>query len=418
MTYEEKLNILKEVLKQNGLSYEDEEIFGFFNEERATQPELFDENDELHDYSEHIACVIKKVNPLDFENALYAYDHKLNTLLDWFLYENAGENPFVWNNIGNSKFDIKKSFVQARYKEPAKIDLTGRLFNGGDGNHRLATLIINCIIEFAKAKTEEDKKLILEKYSMEIPVKIPFKHFLCSLLNEQWLKCSSVTSDSIYPQEVREFRESTFATKEESRCFVKYDEKTKTLSYDFNGEKIVGTEEDLIDCLYGKKDSVEPIMQWYGGGYYYLSCNNKVFKSKNREEVENMLPMVQVGYEKGEFDLYNFVEVKDLDTNTYEIVVSQEYIQDKNQAVAVANKVQNLLINNLNDEVWNKLDDGIMWKSDLIERVKYESIHFNGFTMPQLCFKNLTKQEYKQLKDVVYEITATIKFLKDDAYEI
>ena len=204
MEREEKLKILKDVLNSKGLSYEDEEIFGFFNEERETQPELYNENVERYNFSDHVDYVIKKVNPLDFENALYAHSRNIKTLLDWFMYENAGANPFVWENIGNPKFDIKASFIKARYREPANMDLKGKLFNGGDGNHRLATLIINCIMDFVKAKTDEERKKVISNYSMEIPVRFPVKILLCELLNEQWLKCSFVSKDSIYPKEVRD----------------------------------------------------------------------------------------------------------------------------------------------------------------------------------------------------------------------
>lgn len=417
MNYDEKLEILKQILKANGLSYDDAEVFGFFNEERQTQPELFDDDVQRYDYSVNVKPELETVSPLDFENAYYAHGQGIKTLLDWFMYENAGSNPLVWENAGNPTFDIKISFEAEKKRDPILKDLNGRYFNYGDGNHRLATLIINCIIDFVKAKTEDKKKAVVKKYSMTLPVQIPITSHLSELLYKDYCKINPF-GESIFPEQVRQYRTSSFENFNDSRYFVTYDKKTKLFKYNFNGVEFEGTQDELIDFMYEKKEETEPIMQWCADGVYYLSCNNQVFKSTNKEQIDNLIPKVKKAYAENKFELNNYLEVKDLQTNTYEICYSGDYFNDKEQGKIIATNVEALLLDDKNCPYFNKLENANFWRGKLADEVKRAFAYFGGFNLPELKFANLTKEEYVQAKQMFNDLDKLVSQLKGSSVEV
>ena len=204
-------------------------------------------------------------------------------------------------------------------------DLKGNFFNGGDGNHRLLALIINNFIEFSKAKTDEERQAVVDKYEMEVPVHLPHKEMLCDAIRDEYKEIMDYfTKDDerFWPRAACVYREDSFAKAHELEHIVEYDPETQKYSYEFNFDKFVGTDDELVGWLAVKEKSKEPIMKWNVGGVYYLSCENQVWKSTNKDEIEKKALQVKEAFKADKINKNNFLEVKDLDSNTYEFKYS------------------------------------------------------------------------------------------------
>ena len=133
---------------------------------------------------------------------------------------------------------------------PIRQSLDCKFYNGEDANHRLLTLIINQFIETKIATTEEQKQQVKDKYTMTLEVTSPISYELNDLLWKEIDKFKEGSSvKSIFPSLVREYRVKTFEHYRDAFYCVSYDEQQKLLTYDFNGEKFSGTEQELTTWL-------------------------------------------------------------------------------------------------------------------------------------------------------------------------
>lgn len=426
MTDNEKIELLKRVLKDNGLNYDDPEINDFFTEKRASSETLTEYDKRIGEeikyfHSSKIKPAMRKVTPMEIDNASYAEWHNLSTVLDWYLYKNAGDNPLVFENIGKDSESLLKSFIDERKNSPLVEDLKGMLFNNGDGNHRLLALIINNFIEFSKAKTDEERQAVDDKFTMEIAVDLPHKEMLCDALRDEYRKVSDyLTKDNerLYPRAACAYREDSFAKAHEREYLVEYDEKTKKYSYEFNSEKFVGTDDELIGWLSIKEKTTEPIMKWCAGGVYYLSCENQLWKSANKQEIENKYEKVREQFKAGKIQKNKFLEVKDLDSNTYEFQYNGMLEDFSGIGVEVADFWHFVLKGRPEKVLFHKLKDSEFIEENFRQKVHDTRYLNNSFSMSDFKYENLTHDEYVNVKKLFETFEQKMALLKNDPVEV
>lgn len=319
---EEKLQILESFLRKHNLSLGNRSVDAFFNERRKTLAEARRDNARLKlDYGP-IEPTIVRTTPLDFENNGYesTIDDATKSVKEWFLYANMEDNPLVFNNLGSDQSWILDSFQNTRRKvDPAFMSADGRLFNGGDGNHRLLALMLNQFVERANARTDEERKMVDNKYMIEVPVSYPHDKELCQLLEKEKVKVSPDFSDASqegYPFMAREYRAHHQGSN--NLYVAKLNRKNGIYTYDFNGTRFSGTGEELKLFLKNKKQSKNPSMIWNDGQTYYVSSNNHVIKSKNNIFIQNIFNELEMNVKNKE-ENSPYLVVFDADKNKYEI---------------------------------------------------------------------------------------------------
>ena len=405
MRYEDKLKILKRFLAKYGLDINDPEVHDFLYEERKTYT---DQVTRCYGYelgSGLIRSSTITVLPTYFENS--AYNHSGTRLIDWFMYENAEGNPLVFENIGDFKFDIVESFANTKKDFPIVIDNQGNVFNSGDGNHRLLTIMLQYFAEQQNARGVKAHQRIDDKYRMTLQVDYLHKKELIELLSEEKYNIDSMNKESTYPFMVRRYRENV--TNKEN-LLVSYNSRTKQYKYDFNGDYFEGTCDELIKYLKTKKQS--KIMAFNKGETYYISSSNVVLRTRDERKYNKILKDVQsLGVAKKE----PYLVVRDLDTNTYDIVVPSIYIakQENRQ------KYMDFFIKNM-------LENGrfiLKEKSNVdISRIKDEFEHYkygDFMCIDEIKYRNLTKSEYEKLLPVIKKECEFIKnIMKTDETSI
>lgn len=394
MTEQEKMSRLEQVLKENGLSFDQEDVYDFFYAKRGQRSNLSSDG-KIYSYSNLIKPELETVTPLDFENNGYK-DNGEGRLIDWYLYKFFDEerDKLVPENIGKDSTSILDSFKNdKKTKKQAFRNHDGELFLGEDGNHRLLTLVINQFLERINAKTKEQKLSIDEKYKFQIPVRTEVSRNLYSLLNEKYEEMINAV-----PQMVLEYRQNMFTEQGESDYICKRDSKNKTFTYKPDEVDFVGDEDELINFLETNKSKQQSIMRWNCNGIYYASFYNKVIKSKNKSVVDKYFDVLKKSYNNDELGYNPFLEIKDLDSNTYEIQTPLVVIKGQGLKNAIA-KYQESLLRSGNEQVFlNKLENGqdVFKKyKEEIESVKKQA-PWPMMILPRK-YVGLSKGEYNQL---------------------
>ena len=177
-----------------------------------------------------------------------------------------------------------------------------------------------------------------------------------------------------------------------------YDSKNKTFTYKPDEVDFVGDEDELINFLETNKSKQQSIMRWNCNGIYYASFYNKVIKSKNKSVVDKYFDVLKKSYNNDELGYNPFLEIKDLDSNTYEIQTPLVVIKGQGLKNAIA-KYQESLLRSGNEQVFlNKLENGqdvfIKYKEE-IESVKKQA-PWPMMILPRK-YVGLSKGEYNQL---------------------
>lgn len=414
-TDETKLEILKNALGDYGLSFDDYEVDYFFNRKRYANPilEEYDENGKQeYSYSSHLSPKKKTLLPSDFENSTYGTD---DTLLDWYLYRNWNERTLVWENVGKEKFDIKKSFLEDRNKYSQSIcyDLRGNIFNRGDGNHRLVLLMINHFLERSSALNEEEKQKVDEKYAMTLDIEIPIKRELSYHLMRKFDEMKEIC-----PRDVMSYRERSYSNYDDYLRYVEYNEENETYSLILNGVKFVGKADECIEFLKNNKKMQQPIMTWQADGVYYISCENRVWKSKNKEEMVPLYHKIKQAYKENQINREDFLEIKNVENNTYEISYSGIWLEDKQQGLEIGSLFEELFLKANKELLFSKLEDSEYWKYNLTEKIAKCHDFFGGVNIPELKHTNLTKEEFLKLKEMYSTLTQAINQIKHKEQEV
>lgn len=407
MKNEDKIEILKKVLADYGLSLEDARVKDFFFRKRKLRPEEFIKNAsgevEFYTYSPHVKPVMMNLLPSQFENSSYG-PNAYEILMDWYLYENSSKNSLVWDNIGNPKFDIVNQFVKSGDCGCVRMSLDGKFFNGEDGNHRLLTIMINYFLEKTQAKSLFELSFVNQKYKMTLPVSRVISGELNDLLSKESLKFESnvnLGEDEIYPALAREYRTLTYASPRESYYMVEYFPKNDTYMYDFNGETFIGTEQELISWLKAKQKNVNPVMKWENSGRYYVSCNNQVCKSFSKSKIDEFYEDVQQSYNTTKHECGKFLEVLNIDSNTYEIKYPGRFIEDEKDSKQYARLIQHAL--NSSKNVFLCKLTGVTEK-ELREDIDFAFKFSMGYHLIDLHYENLTQEEFFKIKELLQSI--------------
>ncbi len=424
MTENEKIELLKKVLKDNGLNFDDPEINKYFTEQRLKTPIMIKDDMRTgesvkYSHSALIRPTIKTIEPLEVENAYYAQTNNLNTLLDWYLYKNYRDNPLVFENLGKDIEELRESFLQANIE--LDEDVQGNLFNGEDGNHRMLAMLINNFIEASKAKTDEESQAVSDKYEFDVPVNLAHKKMLCDALAEEYecvLSLATKDEERLFPMQVCSYRRSTFKTLGEKDYLVDFDFETGKYTYEFNFDKFVGTAEELTGWLITKQKNVEPIMKWEADGMFYLSCNNQVWKSADAKEIEQLSVKVRESFRAGKIAKNNFLEIKDLDSNTYGFEYSGMLAGVVNNAAEVASFWDFVLKSRPEKVLFHKLKGAELVEASLKKSV-HDSRYLNmDFLLPDFNYENLTHDEYVKVKKLFESFELKLATLKNNPVEV
>jgi len=404
MNIQEKLLILAESLNKHGLSINDAEVVKFLEEKKQLAP-LSSEEADIYGYSNFIKPVVMSVLPTDIENATYAETFKLETITDWYLYKNSSDNPFVFNNLESDYKSIKKGFEKAKESTDfLKMSPNGKLFNEGDGNHRLLTLKLKHFIEKASAKTLKEKNAVDEKYKMNLKVSFPISKELSELLSNERLKISPYFKNREYSKLACEYRQDVFAKAKQNDYMCEFNPKTKTLKYSFNGHVFEGNDKDLCSYLKSKKQTLLPIMTYSCNNSYYVSCYNMVWKTNDAKKINAFIPKIIDLYAEKKLEEKEYLQVYDIDLqqekNAYSIKFPNVFIDQDNAAKAreVAQELKNILA----------LDSSKIIGNENLEKLtkQCEEAKFWGqIDIYGLEYNNVSKEDYTKLTNVFNQIS-------------
>ncbi len=403
MNDEEVFARLKKVLSRHGLSLDDPEVKHFFFRERKIKEYKEFDIDAQKVYLSSVGIKPVKVTllPSDFENSGYGSKEQTR-LIDWFLYRNSGHNSLVWENIGKDSLSIKQSFEQTREREgPIDISIDGKFYNGADGNHRLLTLIINHFLERSSAKTEEEKLAVDKMYEMELEVCIPCCEELYQLLDKEMqayaYKYWQKDDERIFPNSVCKYREAMYDNDLKNTYFVTFNPEENSYEYNLNGVKFKGNEQELIKFLKTKEDTNLPIMMWECDGTYYISCYNKVWKSKDETKILQLKPKIIKSFTNRLMDYHQFLEIKDIDTNTYQLRLDDINVRGETEAKQFATVMMDFLEDEqtdvlfYEDEKWADREEFLKYCKQSF-KVSFDCLIFN-----EKEYKNLTKEQYLKI---------------------
>lgn len=410
MTNQEKLNILENMLQKHGLSIHSGPFCELFYKNRNLSP-LTDAEEETLTYSSLVRPTMMEILPSDVENASYGSWHNTRTLEDWLLYANSGDNPLVFENLESEPESLIESFKNVKRDENAmRVDPTGKIFNGNDGNHRLLTLILKHAAERMSAKTDAERLAVDERYKMKVPVSYPISRELASLLRREQ---ADGNTQSIYPKLALQFREQAFYFARERDYSVGYNPETQEYNYSYNGVKFNGTEEQLIQFLNTKEASSEPIMTFCCGGVYYISCNNKIWKTRDKEKANKLIANIRQGYKDEKFPPKQYLEVKDCDASEkeYSVLFPELFLpqEEREKAQQIATKLLHLI----------KQPQAAILGDKILNRIREEcekTDYWGSLNLDEIQLDGLSKEEYLQISQLFDQMEALI-FPEDADYK-
>lgn len=417
MRDEEVLEKLKEVVASFGLSLDDPEIKEFFYGTRKIyQDGSYDEETQKAYFaSVGIKPIVMTLLPSDFENSGYGVSNQ-TCLMDWFLYRNSSHNPLVWKNIGKDSASIKQSFEETR-KESGPIMLTndGYYFNGNDGNHRLLTLIINHFLERKAAKTEEEKLAVDKRYEMDLEVCVPCCAELYSLLDKEvqsyayhyWEK----DEERVFPNSVCKYREKMFENPKENTYFVTFIPEKNCYKYNLNGVRFEGNEQELVQFLQTKEETNLPIMFWECNGTYYISCYNMVWKSKDEAKLLELKPRIIKALENKTLTYHTFLEVKDIDKNTYQVRLDEINVRGEEKIKQFAAIMEEFLKDKQTDILFDDAKKRQEREEFLIYCKQCQHFSFDCLIFTEKEYTNLTKEQYVKIYQQMVALEQCLKKL-------
>jgi len=415
MTNQEKIEILNKMLNKNGLSINDQVVIDFLESKKQLSP-LNDNEIDFYSYSSLIKPTTFTVLPSHIENVTYAKDFNLDSIMAWYLYKNSSDNPLVFNNLESDYKRLKEGFEKAKERHDfLKMSPNGKLFNEGDGNHRLLTLKIKHFVERTSAKSQQEKMLVDEKYKMNLKVSMPISKELSDLLSEEKTKISSYSRERKYSKQACIYREDAFAKAKENEYFCDYNHKTKTFKFSLNGKNFEGTDAQLCAFLKSREytENQLPIMTYVCDGTYHISCYNMVWKTKDLNKAKALLPKIRDSYLEKKYIERDFLQIMDCDLeqdkNAYSIKFPDVFIgQEKSsQAKNVALNLKKAL----NSDKSKILGD------ELLQKLKHECEEANFWgqiNIYDLKFDNISKEQFKELSVLFNDFSNIINAEKEN----
>lgn len=390
MKREEKLRILEKFLNKYNLSLNDEEVKEFLFTERKTYDDKVNYNRTHKVGTGVIAPNMTNILPIYFENS--GYSHSKNRLIDWFMYENADANSFVFDNIGKFKFDIVGSFENTKKVYPIVCDNEGNYFNYGDGNHRLLTLILQHFVERTNAKTKQEMAKIDAKYNLNIPVSYLHQKKLIDMLEDEKYELSSGKKTSSYSYMARKYREQMLG---EEDILATYDDKRKIYNYNYNGQIFKGTDRELMSFLINKED--KKTLQWQHKGINYVAGENYVIKTKDDSLYKRKCKEMEKYMKDMNIKKEAFLVIKDIDKDLYEIIVPQISIDKLENKKVYMDYFKNEMFSNIGTIIEKKSDTNLKDLKHEFDTYKYPGPLYINETK----YINLTKEQYEKVYPLV-----------------
>lgn len=405
MEKNEKIQLLESFLRSRGLSLDDPDVKRFFFEQRKTFHSARLENNKMKLAYGPIEPTVYRIDPIQFMNSGYLNNETTSSIMDWLMYSNYEDNPLVFDNLGKDQTEIRRSFEERRrIARPAHMDSEGYVYNGEDGNHRLLSLMINQFVDYASCKNSEERQAVKDKYSLILEVSLPHDKELCDLLETEKNRImdyrTDENADDFIPYAVRAFRQLHKGASD--TYLASYDKQTDTYHYDFNGTKFVGDCESLKNFLKNKKRETMPIMLWSDGKESYLSYNNFVVKSENKQFLEKRLANMRAssGTAKN-MPRTSYMIVFDADKERYDITIPSLNIPEGNGKAKMdvvrflqdfTNNLENNRFFELSEinpkDVEKECDDGRMGRAMYV---------------PETRFENLSAEEYAYVAQILKE---------------
>lgn len=405
MEKNEKIQLLESFLRSRGLSLDDPDVKKFFFEKRKTLHSVRIENDKKRLAYGPIEPAVYKIDPIHFMNNGYLDNETTSSIMDWLMYSNYEDNPLVFDNLGKDQTEIRRSFEERRRTaRPAFMDAEGYVYNGEDGNHRLLSLMINQFVDYACCKNSKERKEVKDKYSLILEVSLPHDKELCSLLETEKSRImdyrTDENADDFIPFAVREFRQLHKGASD--TYLASYDKQTGTYYYDFNGTKFAGDCEQMKHFLKTKKREDLPIMLWSDGKESYLSYNNFVVKSENKQFLEKRLADMRVSSRTAKrLPRTGYLIVYDADKEKYNITIPALNIPEGNGKAKM--DIVRLLQDFTNNLENNRFFELSQTNPKEIEKECDDGRMGRAMYIPETRFENLSSEEYAFVTQILKE---------------
>ncbi len=400
MKREEKLRILEKFLNKYNLSLNDENVKEFLFTERETYDDKVNYNRTHKVGTGVIVPDMISILPIYFENS--GYSHSKKRLIDWFMYENADANSFVFDNIGKFKFNIVSSFENTKKEYPIVCDNDGNYFNYGDGNHRLLTLMLQHFVERKMARSKQEIARIDAKYNLKVPVSYLHKRKLIDMLEEEKYELSSDKKTSTYSYMARKYREQMLGS---DNALATYDNKRKKYNYNYNGQTFNGTAEELIYFLINKED--KKTLQWQHKGVNYVAGANYVIKTKDISLYKRKCREMEKFMLDKSIKKEDFLVVKDIDKDLYEIIVPSISIDKLESKKQYIDYFKNEMFVNVGQIIEKKSDMNLKELKHEFDTYKYPAPIF----INEVRYTNLTKSQFEKLYPVIKKQCDLVKKL-------
>lgn len=389
MDKEQNYKKLDEMLSVYGLSYQD-------IESDFSKP--LSKFDEYVGRKRNDRCVFipsqTEILPSDIENGSYSQDTP--SLKDWFEYDFRNET--IMKHLGN------QGVVKAVNEDEGILfkQQNGRLFLENDGNHRLFNFLLLYKTEMAAAKTEEEKKEVEKKFTLNKLVHYEHDPKAVRALKEY----VEESQESLSPL-VSRYIDRTGKTM--SGDFVEFDPKSQTYNVVLNARQCRGVKkEDLEDCVLSAPKEPKGVKLWVGREkgnngktVYYASYYNYVFKTTDKEQFKITASRFESVAKKGgtvEFP-NEYMAVYDMDSQTYDLSVESKLVSGNEQIPDKYAKPYVSFVNKNQGVIYHKLDESCRRSVEF----ENEYISESSFRMPYREYSKMNKEEFKQLEQTIIQ---------------
>lgn len=169
-TREQKIAIIENVLKENGLNFSD--LYPLFNKEMISSSEVKkDETSSGISYDRVSSFFSPKMEEVDIRN-IVGLEYKSGSFYDCLL--NIYRPESIFENLGN--FDYEKFHKTLKNSNFQLIEKDGEYYVNGDGNHRVLLMIFQLHMQLARLVKLRAPEWMIHKLLNQSKITVPVIH--------------------------------------------------------------------------------------------------------------------------------------------------------------------------------------------------------------------------------------------------